>query len=129
MTTSGFAPAGGWVVPVSIIKATESPTARPSDQGETPQRVMTLMPVAVVRRCPSKILRGCARGLCGRANSITMVAPKGAISHNSGDWVPCRLLRRVMQAMAPSPAIREVEADFRMAGRNKDMIWLTYIGW
>ncbi|GEK48899.1 hypothetical protein HPA02_31820 [Bisbaumannia pacifica] len=114
-----MAPAGGWVVLVSSIRPTASPTANPIDQGVIFIKVATDRPIAVVNRCPTMTFRGCAKGLSGRPNRITMVAPKGAINQREDSVMALRLPSVVIHSMAPKPAIKG--ARWRDLGRRWSM--------
>lgn len=89
---------------VSNMALTASPTAKPIDQGLTPIKLAAASPIDVVKMCPKIIFLGCASGLCGNPNKITIVAPKGAISQIEEGMIVLKLLKIVIQSIAPNPA-------------------------
>lgn len=97
------------MVLVSSMALTASPTAKPIDQGLTPIKLTIASPMAVVKICPKIIFFGCASGLCGNPNKITIVAPKGAISQIECGVRVLKLPKIVMHSIAPEPASKAMK--------------------
>jgi len=82
MINIGFAPAGGWVVFDNNMHVMANPVAIPRLSGETPKYCENIIPIVAASRCPKITFFVCAKGLSGKPNTNTAVAPKGAISNN-----------------------------------------------
>ena len=77
----GLAPAGGWIVLVSIIKNIANPTPSPTLRLEKPNIANTKTPEKAEITWPKKTFFGWAKGLSWTAITKTMLAPNGGINH------------------------------------------------
>ena len=77
----GLAPAGGWIVLVSIIKNIANPTPSPTLRFEKPKKANTKTPEKAEIIWPKKTFFGWAKGLSWTAITKTMLAPNGGINH------------------------------------------------
>ena len=78
-TTSGLAPAGGWMHYVNCISNIAIPTASAIVIVDAPKNFRKQSPTNADIKCPKITFLGCAKGELETANNKTQVAPKGAI--------------------------------------------------
>ncbi len=74
-TITGFEPAGGCVVWVSIMTEIAVPTATATDHQWAPKIFRQARPMNELRKCPTTTLRGCENGTSGNPNIKTHEAP------------------------------------------------------
>ena len=93
----GLAPAGGCVVLVNNISVTPSPAAIAKLNAVTPTNSTKVSPIKAVIKCP-KI--------------ITALAPKGAISNISPEYIVSEKASTPIEIAAPMPAKSETSKFF-----------------
>lgn len=108
--TIGSAPAGGWVVLVSIITAMAKPTARPIAHVVVPNQWYANMPISEDTKCPPIMFRGCENGAFQIPKARTQLAPKGAINHSDEVNVVSKIKVKIVR----NPPSNPVAASFTL---------------
>ena len=101
----GLAPAGGWIVLVSIIKNIANPTPSPMLRFEKPNKANTKTPEKAEIIWPKKTFFGWAKGLSWTAITKTMLAPNGGINHKLLSSKELMYASAEMHKNAPNPEI------------------------